>query len=283
MPTLAQGEARTIIVNPSGPPSNTLTAVLPPGVTISLESVLAAIDASGAGDTTATLTIADSSGAVIARKAQGQAVSGGVVGSATWALRLDDEATGTPGTGGDYVFIDEQVPNLSNNFIVFSNIPQTFRHLRMELALAEATGAPPLTAWINWNGGTVWSSQFTYVGSAPAGVNRVAQPNDGDGVYLNYGHLNGAGVASRVYTIPGLGTSNGQADYVIEWPYYRRATGNRHCVWQGAVWYGLIRAQVEGVGAGDVLFPAPAIDTITIGPGFGVIDPSSVASLYGIK
>lgn len=91
MPTLAEGEARTIVVNPSGPPSNALSFSLPPGVTISLESVLAAIDATGAGDTTATLEIADSSGAVIARKAQGQVVTGGVVGSATWALRLGDE------------------------------------------------------------------------------------------------------------------------------------------------------------------------------------------------
>lgn len=82
--------ARTIVVNPDTP-GPSLSFALPANVTMSVQAVLAAIDASGSGDVTATLTIADSSGAVIARKRQGAPVTGGGLGSATWALRLDDE------------------------------------------------------------------------------------------------------------------------------------------------------------------------------------------------
>lgn len=100
------GRPRTIVVNPDSAPTNSLSFTLPPGVAIDVESVLAAIDATAAGDTTATLTIADSSGAVIARKAQGQVVTGGVVGSATWALRLTDDGGGAGPDLGDVRFND---------------------------------------------------------------------------------------------------------------------------------------------------------------------------------
>lgn len=88
---LTTGEPRTIVVNPETPGSS-LSFALPPGVSISVESVLAAIDTSAALATTALLEIADSSGAVIARKRQSEAVDAGGTGSATWALRLDDKA-----------------------------------------------------------------------------------------------------------------------------------------------------------------------------------------------
>lgn len=84
---------RSIVVSPETP-SNQLAFVLPPNVTLSVQSVFAAIDASGAGDVTATIEVADSSGAVIARKRQGEVIDAGTPnGSATWALRLGDEGT----------------------------------------------------------------------------------------------------------------------------------------------------------------------------------------------
>lgn len=80
--------------NGTGTLSYTLTSD-----TFDIESVYVAIDATGAaGPVTAELTISDQSGAVIARKTQGATVAAGGTGSATWALRLDDESTATSGS-----------------------------------------------------------------------------------------------------------------------------------------------------------------------------------------
>lgn len=93
---------RTIAVPPAGPAA-TLTYTLPPGLTLDVESVYALIDAGAAGATRATLTIADSSGAVIARKRQSETIDAGENnGSATWALRLADESAGGAATATKY-------------------------------------------------------------------------------------------------------------------------------------------------------------------------------------
>jgi hypothetical protein len=63
-----------------------------PGAGLDLESVYAVIDASAATtDVTAELTIADQSGVVIAKRTQAVTVPAADTGSATWALRLDDD------------------------------------------------------------------------------------------------------------------------------------------------------------------------------------------------
>jgi hypothetical protein len=63
-----------------------------PGSGLDLESVYAVIDASAAtADVTAELTITDQSGVVIAKRTQALTVPAGDTGSATWALRLDDD------------------------------------------------------------------------------------------------------------------------------------------------------------------------------------------------
>lgn len=57
-----------------------------------VESVYVSIDnTAGASAVTAELTIKDQSGVVIARKKQSGTIAAGATGSATWALRLDDE------------------------------------------------------------------------------------------------------------------------------------------------------------------------------------------------
>lgn len=69
-----------------------------PGAGLDVSTVYASIDATGAaGPVTAELTIQDQSGVVIARKTQGATVAAGGTGSATWALRLDDEGGTTSG------------------------------------------------------------------------------------------------------------------------------------------------------------------------------------------
>jgi hypothetical protein len=70
-----------------------------PGDGMDVETVYASVDATGAGGAvTAEITITDQSGVVIARKVQGTTIAAGGTGSATWALRLDDETLG--GSGG---------------------------------------------------------------------------------------------------------------------------------------------------------------------------------------
>lgn len=68
-----------------------------PAAGLDVESVYASIDTTGAaGAVTAELTIADQSGAVIARKVQNTTIDQGIAGSATWALQLLDDCLTTP-------------------------------------------------------------------------------------------------------------------------------------------------------------------------------------------
>lgn len=60
--------------------------------TFRVESVVAQIDASAAPAVTPTVRVKDKSGAVIATKRQSSTIPAGDTGSATWALRLADEA-----------------------------------------------------------------------------------------------------------------------------------------------------------------------------------------------
>lgn len=96
------GAPRTIVVPGNG--TNSLSFVIEPGVTLDVESVLAGVDATGAGGpVTATLSVSEQAGVVIANKRQGETVDAGVTGSATWALRLaDDAASGSGPTSTAY-------------------------------------------------------------------------------------------------------------------------------------------------------------------------------------
>lgn len=80
-----------------GTGSAALSYQLAPGLAQYVESVLVEVDTSGAGDTTATLSVATPDGIVMARKVQGQTIDGGGSGSATFALRLDDDGGGSGG------------------------------------------------------------------------------------------------------------------------------------------------------------------------------------------
>lgn len=89
-----------------------------PGAGLDLESVYAVIDASAAAaDVIAELTVTDQSGVVIAKRTQGVAIPAGDTGSATWALRLDDDGSsaGAPGSLLEVAYIqttlDKPVPS----------------------------------------------------------------------------------------------------------------------------------------------------------------------------
>lgn len=101
-----QGTPRTIAVPGNG--TQTISFVWPSGVSLDPQAVFAVVDATGAGGpVTATLTIAEQSGVVIAAKRQGETIDAGAPGSATWALRLADEiAAGGSATTSSEAFRD---------------------------------------------------------------------------------------------------------------------------------------------------------------------------------
>lgn len=194
--------ARTITVNPTTP-SNTLSFQVPAYFNLDVQAVFANIDASGAGDTTGLLEVADSSGAVIARKAQTQVVTGGTnPGSATWALRLADDGGGAPASSGAYVFVQEVAPTVFGTTFQFSAIPQDGRHL--VIFINGGLGTPRLT--VNGDAGAHY-------------------------YYLTETLMDNAGVLSNTQlsfratgNIPlsSLASDNAQGRAVITIPYYRR-------------------------------------------------------------
>lgn len=86
------GDAYSNLVNGRG--TNSLTFTMPGAISLDVESVVATVDNTAGGDATATLTIRDPSGQVIATKRQGEVIPAGDSGTATFALRLDDSETG---------------------------------------------------------------------------------------------------------------------------------------------------------------------------------------------
>lgn len=83
------GDAYSNIVQGTG--TATATFVMPGTVPLAVSSVVATVDNTAGGDTRATLVIRDQAGEVIATKRQGAVIPAGDTGTATWALRLDDE------------------------------------------------------------------------------------------------------------------------------------------------------------------------------------------------
>src|SRR4051812_27052102 len=80
---------RTVVIRGNG--TNVLSFTIPSNVDFNVESVVASVDASGAGDTIGELSIAEVTGEVIATKRQSEPIPAGDTGLETWALRLTDE------------------------------------------------------------------------------------------------------------------------------------------------------------------------------------------------
>lgn len=99
---MADGDAGSNLV--SGEGTNALTFTLPAQPRYKVESVVATVDNGAGGDTGSVLVMADTNGAVIAKKRQGQSVDAGATTTATWALRLTDETTAAPAAASDLLF-----------------------------------------------------------------------------------------------------------------------------------------------------------------------------------
>lgn len=89
----------TATLTSAAPPAQVVEYVLPSGIGFKLQSVVATIDATGAGDVLPELTLADPSGEVIAAQPQGSPIAAGTIGRATWALRLAANAAAASSGG----------------------------------------------------------------------------------------------------------------------------------------------------------------------------------------
>lgn len=72
----------------TGTGTNSVTFALPGTPKYLVQSVSVQVNNSAGGDSTGTLTMADTDGTVIAKRRQGEAVTAGATTTATWALRL---------------------------------------------------------------------------------------------------------------------------------------------------------------------------------------------------
>lgn len=87
------GEVNSNLV--AGLGTNQAVFTMPGNLGVKVQSVVATINNGTGNDVTATVVVKDSAGQVIATKRQADVIPAGDVGTATWALRLDD----SDGTG----------------------------------------------------------------------------------------------------------------------------------------------------------------------------------------
>ncbi len=93
----------------SGNNTQSLTFTMPGGVAMKVLSVVATVTNGAGSAVTPELTIKDQSGVVIAARKQSSSIPAGDTGTATWALRLDDDSAGTsPGGSGIQFDTDPQ-------------------------------------------------------------------------------------------------------------------------------------------------------------------------------
>lgn len=168
------GDAGSNLVQGAG--SATSVYTFPGNIGQQAESVVATIDNTGGGDQTVTLTVRDSSGEVIATRVQPDAIPAGDTGTATWALRLDDNSgagirfrkentgawlhvttTGTSGFGGIVLNSD------GGDFRIFTGTGDQFRVDSEFIVLHTAGGEFRILdsgeTFMDMGGGASW--QFT--------------------------------------------------------------------------------------------------------------------------
>ncbi len=90
--------------------SETATYALPLTGRLDVESVVATIDNSAGGTIHPILYLAAPNGEIIAKKVQSDSIPAGDVGSATWALRLDDKSAGVAASAAAWAQVRRSTP-----------------------------------------------------------------------------------------------------------------------------------------------------------------------------
>src|ERR1041385_7987643 len=141
----------------SGEAGNSLTFTLPSSPRYAVQSVVATVDNTAGATTTATLTMADSNGAVIADRPQAASVAAADTGRVTWALGLTD--TGQVSSASAWVLLDT-VTLTASGTIAFDSITQaTYQHLRL-VGQVRGVNGNQLGLQFNGSGGTAYNSTW---------------------------------------------------------------------------------------------------------------------------
>lgn len=265
-----------------GPSPAPLSFTVASGQVVQPASIFATFDGTAAASPfLACVTIRSKTGDILSRVFPSTPVAAGGVADVSYAPFPGGLIQPPSAGGGDYVFLDEQSPNGITSVIRFANIPGIYRHLRLELALQRTVAGGVATVPIRWNAAGSYSSAFIYYPSGGT-IHRCRQSGDGDGVYLNFGHVDGAAGTSRAYELPNPGGGD-FATFVIEFPFYSKADRAHKLVWQGASGLGNALLHTTGSGTDDGLNPPAPITQIDILAQVGVLAPGSVGTLYGVK
>jgi len=187
------------------------------------------------------------------------------------------------GSTGDYVFLQEKVVTTTGDPILFSSIPQGYRHLVVEV-LGANTGSSAeenaLAVYLNGNGpGSnafgysgyyVWDSTDGRITDAAVGTNYA--------IYIEYVIPSADGRPAGKY-----------GSVMLRFPYYSVAGINKNVMWQSAGEdYVSPNAEVlatfgAGVGGNEVSAISTAITSIELTGDDYDWKAGSRASLYGIR
>jgi hypothetical protein len=262
--------------NPSGPAPYTYS--VPASLVVEPYTATATYDGTdAAGNFVPTLSIYSQSGALLASVAPSWVVmTPGEVAEVSFIPPFGAAPASSPPSGSsDYVFLAEETPNGDGN-IVFSDIPQTYRHLVVEMALESTDTEQPL--FITWtDDDTPYSSNFAYVESGGA--------VHGSSVYRS---------ETGMPLMPGASFGPGLTDYApltitLKILYYANTSQPKAAIWTAGGEQDDTDAPVWFSGGGqispDYSSSTVAVTSLTIGsnpPSGEPLAASSIASLYGI-
>ena len=257
--------------NPLGSATAPAEWVLPASLQILLKNVYASFDGSGAaGSFVPALTIKSDSGHTVGTYPCATTVAAGGSADVTWF-----PGVGGGGAGGDYIFLSEQVVANDGDPLGFSGIPQSYRHLVVELTGGTNGGAGEADLLVAWNG----YSDFGW----------AALESDTSGLngYYKYDDL---GVPLK-YLFYELGPAVPMAVIELRFPYYALANTAKSVVGVAAGYndtgdpiYSASGGQVSTDYAPSDTDPITSL-TFTIHDTSGYYDwaAGSRASLYGIR
>jgi hypothetical protein len=175
--------------------------------------------------------------------------------------------------GDSWSYINEAVITTTTTQVIFTSIPQTFRHLRLYVAAKDNSVTAANWDFLTCNWDVVSNYGYNFMELSSVGATGT--------VTVSYQNAVANCICGVVWgshtTDPGVGVST------VDFPYYSGTTLAHGLTFQGMTSdTGSTQVYVAG---GSVLSEAAstaAITTLTVAPGTGSFVAGSIVSLYGI-